>query len=139
MIKLDIKNGDIVLGGRFKNKPYIVARIGKDENNQPIVITNKGKKLKLLAVIIKKIMPKLKLKEVYSLIKEGKYSNDDVIKASLIAGLELYGLPKKLRKNQEDIINYAKKFKINLKKYLGRTNYGVSGLIWGINKNTHWS
>jgi hypothetical protein len=57
MIKLDIKNGDIVLGGRFKNKPYIVARIGKDENNQPIVITNKGKKLKLLAVRIKKIPP----------------------------------------------------------------------------------
>ena len=36
-IKLDIKKGDILLGGRFKNKRIIVKDIGVDENGQPTI------------------------------------------------------------------------------------------------------
>ena len=36
-IKLDIKKGDILLGGRFKNKRIVVKDIGVDENGQPTV------------------------------------------------------------------------------------------------------
>ena len=36
-IKLDIKKGDVLLGGRFKNKRIIVKDIGVDENGQPTI------------------------------------------------------------------------------------------------------
>ena len=36
-IKLDIKKGDVILGGRFKNKRIIVKDIGVDENGQPTI------------------------------------------------------------------------------------------------------
>ena len=36
-IKLDIKKGDVLLGGRFKNKRIIVRDIGKDEFGQPTI------------------------------------------------------------------------------------------------------
>jgi len=55
-LNIDLKKGDIVLGGRFKNKPYIFDHFEKDENGQPILVTNKGKKLKFLSVRIKKLM-----------------------------------------------------------------------------------
>lgn len=35
--------GDILLVGKFKNKKVIVKGFDIDKNNQPIVITNKGK------------------------------------------------------------------------------------------------
>jgi len=52
-IILDIKVGDILLGGRFKNVKTKVKKIGKDENNQPTI---NGKKL--LSFRIDKLMPK---------------------------------------------------------------------------------
>ena len=36
-IKLDIKKGDVLLSGRFKNKRIIVKDIGVDENGQPTI------------------------------------------------------------------------------------------------------
>ena len=36
-MKLDIKVGDILLGGKFKNKRIIVKEIGKDELGQPTI------------------------------------------------------------------------------------------------------
>ena len=57
-IILDIKVGDILLGGRFKNVKTKVKKIGKDENNQPTI---NGKKL--LSFRIDKLMPKKKDKK----------------------------------------------------------------------------
>ena len=51
-IKLDIKKGDVLLGGRFKNKRIIVKDIGVDENGQP---TNNGRPA--LNFRIEKLMP----------------------------------------------------------------------------------
>jgi hypothetical protein len=36
-MKLDIKKGDVLLGGRFKNKRIIVKDIGVDKNGQPTI------------------------------------------------------------------------------------------------------
>ena len=36
-MKLDIKKGDILLGGKFKNKRIVVKNIGVDENGQPTI------------------------------------------------------------------------------------------------------
>ena len=36
-IKVDIKVGDIILGGKFKNKRIEVKDIGKDEYGQPTI------------------------------------------------------------------------------------------------------
>lgn len=65
-MNIPIKIGDIVLSGKFKNKPNIVKSFGKDDNGQPTIITDKGKEIKLLAIRIKKLM---KIKENFSLIK----------------------------------------------------------------------
>lgn len=54
-IKLDINVGDVVLGGKFKNKRMVVKKIGKDELNQP-TINDKG----LLKMRIEKDLPKEK-------------------------------------------------------------------------------
>jgi hypothetical protein len=54
----DIKVGDLVKTGKFKNKKAIVKGFGKDENNQPTIIPEKGKEIKLYNVRIDKLMPK---------------------------------------------------------------------------------
>jgi len=36
-IKLDIDIGDILLGGRYKNKRIVVKKIGKDDLGQPTI------------------------------------------------------------------------------------------------------
>ena len=53
-MNLDINIGDILLGGRFKNKRIKVKSIGTDELGQPIF----NKKRKLLSVRIEKKLPK---------------------------------------------------------------------------------
>ena len=53
-IELDLKLGDVVLGGRFKNQREVVESLGKDELGQPTY--NGGKKL--LAVRLEKSLPK---------------------------------------------------------------------------------
>lgn len=55
--QLDILPGDVVLGGKFRNKPYVVAGFSTDDNNQPVIVTDKGKKVPFLSVRIKKLMP----------------------------------------------------------------------------------
>jgi len=42
MIKLDIKVGDVIMGGKFKNKKIVVKTIGKNEKGD---ITINGKPL----------------------------------------------------------------------------------------------
>lgn len=59
-MKLDLRVGDIVLGGKFRNKPYTVKDFGEDENHQPTIKTTSGKTIKLLSIRIKKLMPEKK-------------------------------------------------------------------------------
>ncbi len=57
-MKIDLKKGDTILGGKFKNKKYVVDDFEEDENNQPIIKTKSKKKLKALSFRIDKLMPK---------------------------------------------------------------------------------
>ena len=52
-MNLDINIGDVVLGGKFKNKRIEVKSIGEDELGQPIINEDR----KLLAVRIEKKLP----------------------------------------------------------------------------------
>jgi hypothetical protein len=56
--ELDILPGDIILTGKFRNKPAVVKSFSKDDNGQPIIITSDGKKIKFLSIRIKKLLPK---------------------------------------------------------------------------------
>jgi hypothetical protein len=48
MIKLDIKVGDTIMGGKFKNKKVVVKTIGKNEKGD---ITINGKPLLRFRII----------------------------------------------------------------------------------------
>jgi len=37
---LDLSIGDVVLGGKFKNKRIEVKSIGEDELGQPVIVTD---------------------------------------------------------------------------------------------------
>ena len=54
-IKLDIKKGDVILTGKFKNKHTVVKDIGTDENGHPTI---NGKSI--LRFKIEKLLPKKK-------------------------------------------------------------------------------
>ena len=41
-IVLDVKVGDVILAGRFKNKKVVVKSIGKDEHGMPTINGKKG-------------------------------------------------------------------------------------------------
>lgn len=81
-MKLDLNIGDIILTGKFRNKPVEVAGFDKDENNQPVILTKDNKKVKILCVRIEKLMPKKAVKESSNMKKNDK-------KQSL---LELYNI-----------------------------------------------
>jgi hypothetical protein len=71
-MNIDLKKGDTILSGRFKNIPYIVKEFGVDKNNQPTVTTESGKTLKLLSVRIKKLMKKEPINDtIEGTLKEG--------------------------------------------------------------------
>jgi len=53
----DIKVGDTILVGRWRNSPAIVKGFGKDKNSQPTVKTNKGE-YSLYKFRIQKLMKK---------------------------------------------------------------------------------
>ena len=53
VIKLDIKKGDVILTGRFKNKRMVVKDIGTDEYGHPTI---NGKSI--LKFKIEKLLPK---------------------------------------------------------------------------------
>lgn len=55
-MNIPLKIGDIVLSGKFKNKPNVIKSFGKDQHNQPTIINDNGKEIKLLAIRIKKLM-----------------------------------------------------------------------------------
>ena len=52
----DIKVGDVILIGKWKNVKATVKGFGKDENNQPIIKTDKGD-VKDHPFRIQKLMP----------------------------------------------------------------------------------
>jgi len=52
-ISLDLKKGDVILTGKFKNKRTVVKEIGEDENGHPTV---NGKSI--LRFKIEKLLPK---------------------------------------------------------------------------------
>lgn len=54
-LDLDIKVGDVILTGRFKNKRTVVKEIGVDDMGQPTV-----NGMKALSFRIEKLMPKSK-------------------------------------------------------------------------------
>jgi len=54
-LALDIKVGDIILTGRFKNKRTVVKKIGTDDMGQPTI-----NGMKALSFRIEKLMPKSK-------------------------------------------------------------------------------
>lgn len=56
-ISMPLEKGDEILIGKFKNKKAIVQGFDKDDNNQPIVKTDKGNQ-NLLKFRISKLMPK---------------------------------------------------------------------------------
>jgi hypothetical protein len=57
----EIKVGDLILLGKWKNKRGIVKSIAKDENGQPVVVTDKGR-FSLYNFRINDLMPKDKQK-----------------------------------------------------------------------------
>ena len=54
--KVDIKVGDKIVVGRFRNVQPTIKAIQIDEHGQPIVLTSKGKK-KLFSCRLSKLMP----------------------------------------------------------------------------------
>jgi len=59
----DIKIGDMVLVGRFKNRKAIVKSFTTDKNNQPQVVTTRGT-YSLYRFRVNKLMPLEKRKSV---------------------------------------------------------------------------
>jgi thioredoxin reductase len=60
-MEIDLNEGDIILTGKFKNKPVVVYGFGEDANNHPVALTKKGKKINILSVRIKKLIDRKKL------------------------------------------------------------------------------
>jgi len=67
VIKLDIKKGDVILTGRFKNKRTVVREIGADEYGHPTI---NGKSI--LRFKIEKKLPKEKWSKKSREKKKGK-------------------------------------------------------------------
>ena len=59
----DIKIGDVVLVGKWKNRIAIVKSFGNDQNNQPTIQTTKGE-YSLYKFRINKYMPPKKRKMI---------------------------------------------------------------------------
>ena len=53
---VDIKRGDKIEVGRFRNVLATVLNIETDEHGQPVIVTSKGKK-KLFSCRLSKLMP----------------------------------------------------------------------------------
>lgn len=54
----DIKKGDTVLTGKWKNKKAVVMGFGTDKNSQPTIILKPGGERSLYGFRIEKLMPK---------------------------------------------------------------------------------
>lgn len=94
-LKIDLNIGDIILGGRFKNKRMKVKEFGTSDIGQPMV-----NKLQLLSVRIEKLLPVSKQsrktqdmnKEAMVEIAEAAYADE----MEKLAGKKLD--PKKMKK-----------------------------------------
>lgn len=73
MIKIDLKVGDTVLAGKWKNKKIVVKDIGEDEFGSPTV---NGKSI--LKIRIPKLYQKESAMKLTDLIKEEKVSISDL-------------------------------------------------------------
>jgi len=83
-MKIPIKIGDILLGGRFKNQRQEVKSLGTDDLGQPTY--NKGKKL--LAVRIEKTMPEDKQsRKTQEMKKEAML--EDIYRSSFVDETEI--------------------------------------------------
>jgi hypothetical protein len=72
-IELDIKVGDVVLGGKFKNKRIVVKTIGKDDLGQPTI-----NGMSLLKMRIEKLLPPEKQS------KETREESEDMKKENVV-------------------------------------------------------
>jgi len=54
----DLRVGDVVMVGKYKNSEVTIAGFGTDKNNQPIIISNEGVESKVFSFRIKKLMPR---------------------------------------------------------------------------------
>jgi len=68
---VEIKVGDLVNVGRFRNVETKIKSIEVDENGQPVILTNKGKK-KLFSCRIVKLSPGAKTPKQILMEKRGK-------------------------------------------------------------------
>ena len=68
---IEIKVGDLVSVGRFRNVETKIKGIELDENGQPVIITNKGKK-KLFSCRLIKLSPGAKTPKQILMEKHGK-------------------------------------------------------------------
>ena len=69
--KIEISVGDLVSVGRFRNVETKIKGIELDENGQPVIITNKGKK-KLFSCRLIKLSPGAKTPKQILMEKHGK-------------------------------------------------------------------
>ena len=70
-ITIEVKVGDLVSVGRFRNVETKIKSIEIDENGQPVIITNKGKK-KLLSCRLVKLTSGSKTPKQLLMEKNGK-------------------------------------------------------------------
>ena len=54
----DLRVGDAVMVGKYKNTEVTIAAFGLDENNQPTIISGDGIESKVFSFRIKKLMPR---------------------------------------------------------------------------------
>ena len=69
MIKIDVEIGDIIYGGRFKNKKTVVKTIGTDENGQPTINGKTILKFKIKKPVKESLLKTLD-NYIYKCIKE---------------------------------------------------------------------
>ena len=78
IIKLDIKVGDVIMGGKFKNKKVVVKTIGKNEKGD---ITINGKPLLRFRLIKENIMSVSRRKIIWLLRRLGDPEINDLLKS----------------------------------------------------------
>lgn len=77
--EIPLEIGDVVLKGKFKNSPITVKKFGKDKNGQPTV-----NGYSLLAVRIKKLMPKDHKRKTIKSIKRKIKKLQEKLKSEIV-------------------------------------------------------
>ena len=136
MIKIDIKVGDTILTGKWKNKKVVVKSIGTDEYGNPTV---NGKS------IMKIRIPKLYVKEQKMKLKEGKHVDEalfnkfcDMLKKTGLKAIVLW-VPNKSRGNEQILVSLGWDYSDdmadtveNIANKLGIDNIGIDASNAGI-------